>query len=222
MPTKIQQIVAMLDGLDNCELESIRSAANQVIESRPGTSCKLLSIPAEIRNFIYHFVARGYLDSYGSYEHEGGRCGLFRANKQLRVEFMDICYDKKTVGRIQLASAELDSYRRVKKMSWVPVRGEKIKKLILDGGERITIFPFDNFKGATDWAERTIEVDDWCVAEGDISNQEARIVGIHSNDDGNDGEGLRKHAVFAIKKTVIREEGLEDELPVFDDGTKLI
>ncbi|KAK4504790.1 hypothetical protein PRZ48_002752 [Zasmidium cellare] len=228
MPSKLEQVAAMLAGLDKYELESTICLARQEINTRPATGCKSLDVPAEIRNIIYDLVATSYLHRWGSYYDDQDRCGLFSANKQIRIEFMDMCYSKsKVTDKIWFASANFSrryGYLEVDKMSWKTVESPKFKKLLLDGGPCVTTASagWQKQEDLQQWVRWLHEDEQVQLTKGTLSQDDASIFGIFEATGFHGDENSTKYASFSVMKRAIKAKGLEDELPVFDDGIKLI
>ncbi|KAK4504791.1 hypothetical protein PRZ48_002753 [Zasmidium cellare] len=94
MPTKLEQVIALLGSMSKLELESTNAAAQAHIERLPVTTkCHLLNLPAELRNDIYYYAGIIHLREYGNTK----RCGLLGVSKEVRIEFMDIFYSGQVV-----------------------------------------------------------------------------------------------------------------------------
>lgn len=152
MPTKLEQLAAIMAGMTTLELDTAKALAQVQIDKAPkSTDCKLLNLPAELRDLIYYFAAIMHLHAYGNTK----RCGLLSANKQVRAEFMDILYSKQT-AKLSFGKKGASSSRGLR---FDRPADHKALKKVLDGGDDVAkisgFIPFDeirtNYKNREVW-----------------------------------------------------------------------
>lgn len=221
MPSKLQQVAAMLSGLDICELEGVMVLARRETQMRPRTVCKFLALPAELRNISYELVAREHLNTHLSYQHNETRCAPFSTNKQLRVEFMDLCYSEQLVKNVHLASVEFVDGDEPK-ISWKAFDNQRFRKLLLDGGKGIEVNLLNKKYTIKCATESFVTVETWAIQEGRISGNEISTCGTFDLVDPDSNDLKKKPVFFQVTKNVITAKGLDNDVPTLRDFDELL
>lgn len=166
MPTKLEQVAALLQGMTPLELDCARDIAEKHLElakvsQSQNTKCRLLGLPAELRDLIWIFAGIIHLRSYGNTK----RCGLLRANKQIRIEFMDVFYSDKVVKQLSIGHINTRCFTAVPgsvTMKFQRCADKRSLKALLDGGAKIARITGGQFAiSSTMKAEIAIQIRVW-------------------------------------------------------------
>lgn len=185
MPTKLEQATAVIANMTPLELDCLKGIFDKHgelarVKQLQNTKCRLLDLPAEMRNLIWIFAGIIHLRNYGNTQ----RCGLLSVNKQVRIEFMDVLYSDKVV--VQLKSGRIDKGDYMMAINFKHCVGKTTLKALLDGGEKVARIMGEQFAtGSNTKAEIAKQVKAWRTGGSRNKAMELGLLVLSSGDRAN-------------------------------------